>query len=132
MRPRWGILLHTMKTYCTYTCIVYTFRIRMCTPVITKSILKFTFQKNFNLNSFQIHEKLMFIVIIILSTFLIIIIGTLHGTVKLTRIYNTHILFCKIVNLYFLSIHLLYNIICILHITYIFYTHNINGVYYLS
>lgn len=26
MRPRWGILLHTMKTYC-----IYTFRIRMYT-----------------------------------------------------------------------------------------------------
>jgi len=48
-----------------------------------------------------------------------IIIGTLHGKVKLTRIYNTHILFCKIINLYSLPVNLLYNnIICI----YILYT----------
>lgn len=67
----------------------------------------------------------MFIVIIILSTFLIII-GTLHVKVKLTRIYNTYILFSKIINLNFLPIHLLYNIIRI----YILYTQY--GVYYLS
>lgn len=59
----------------------------------------------------------MFIVVIVLTTFLIII-GTLHSKLKLTRIYNTNILFCKIVNLYSLPIHLLYNIICI----YILYT----------
>lgn len=45
MRPRWGILLHTMKTYCTY---IYVYLEYACVqPVITKSILKCTFPKKF-------------------------------------------------------------------------------------